>query len=56
MEEKKISNTLCRYTFLAKYEKNVICWWFTLYRPHDEWKFLYFHWIDNPGAVDSLFR
>ena len=55
-EEKKVTNTLCRYVYLAKYERNVICWSFTLYRPQDEWKILYFNWTDNAAAIDSLFQ
>jgi hypothetical protein len=39
-EEKNFTSTLRRYVYLAKYEQNVMCWTFTFYRPHDEWKIL----------------
>jgi hypothetical protein len=55
-EEKKATDSLRRYIYLVKYEKNVICWSFILYKAQDQWKILYFNWTDNAAAIDSLFR
>ena len=44
VEEKNLSSSLCRYTYLAKYEENAALWTFVFYRPHDEWKILWMKW------------
>lgn len=54
--EKQTGNTLRRYVYLAKYEKNVICWSFILYRPHDPWKILSYNYTDNAAAIELLFQ
>jgi hypothetical protein len=52
VQEKNSGNSLRKYVYLAKYEKNVLQWTVILYRPHGEWKILSFLWT-APG--DSLF-
>lgn len=51
VQEKHSGNSLRKYIYAAKYEKDVLQWTVVLYRPQDEWKIVSFRWTP-PG--DSL--
>jgi hypothetical protein len=54
IEEKSITNTIRKYIYLAKYERNVVFCTFILYSPHNEWKILSFNWKFGSDAVNSI--
>ena len=47
VKEEKISELLVRYTYLEKYEANVLRWTFVFYKPKGEWLFQSLSWDEN---------
>lgn len=46
-----VGGCLCRYVYLVKYEKNVLRWVFTYYRPGDSWLFFRLDFNDDVNAL-----
>ena len=52
VREEKVGEFAVRYTYVVKYEKHLIRWLFTFYRPGDLWLLNSFKWDDS---IDGLF-
>jgi hypothetical protein len=51
LEEKKVSDSLQKRTYLLKFDRNVMRFVFVFYRAHDSWKILEMHFDDQLGEI-----
>ena len=52
IREEQVSDVVVRYTYVVLYDKHLIRWIFTFYRPRDRWLLNSFKWDDT---IDELF-
>jgi hypothetical protein len=51
VRESKVNNSLRKYIYLVKYERDVQRWVFVLYRPDNAWKLYRVDWDQNVDAM-----
>ena len=51
VDEKLVADSILRITYMEKFERHIIRWVFTYYKPRDQWIVNSIEWDDNIDAL-----